>query len=147
MTGRRVLIPTLLDTRRRHLASGLGTHLNCLNICCGHAPSRFLHGVDRSSHSALLERLQGSCQQVILDCFTGSPGLGRGVSTFIARTFVTSVSISCVIRVRVSLVSRFSGRLGLRNHDRRVLLSCHLALVSIVTRLYRVCHHSIPHRP
>ncbi|MGB3495769.1 MAG: circadian clock protein KaiA [Elainellaceae cyanobacterium] len=144
-TDEKVQVSFLLQQKR--LAEKLKERLGYLSIYYKRNSKSFLRRMPPEERKAFLNRLKLDYRKIVLNYFSGDPGLNQKIDNFVSAMFFADVSVSQVVEIHMELMDDFSKQLKIEGRSEEILLDYRLTLIDTLANLCEMYRRSVPKEP
>ncbi|MCP9928944.1 circadian clock protein KaiA [Cyanobium sp. CH-040] len=134
---------TALSDRWR-LADRLQGRLGLAGVFYKRDPSRFLRNLSPGDASELLQSLQRTYRDYLIQYFRDPAAANQALESFVNTAFFSDLPITKTIEIHIDLIDAFAKQLKLEGHKGGFLQDYRLALLDVLAHLCEMYRRSMP---
>ncbi len=137
-------IPERVHDQQKRLAEKLRERLGYMGVYYHRDPSRFYRRLPPAEQQALMQRLRGLYQSIVLGYFHTPQPINSRIDEFVALAFFADIGASQILELHMALMDDYAKQLKLEGRSDEILLDYRITLIDVIAHLSEMYRRSIP---
>lgn len=130
--------------QQRRLVEKLRERLGYAGVYYHRDPKLFYRRLPPSEQQALMQRLRGLYQAIVLEYFQSPETANARIDELVALAFFADISAAQLLEIHMGLMEDFAKQLRLEGRSEEILLDYRITLIDVMAHLSEMYRRSVP---